>query len=497
MKLTILDSKSGEKTAKIDDIFIHSNYAPIKEAKKFCTNIEFSINPKVIIVVEPGLSYLYSELKDIFPNAKIGVVRFSILFFEYNKDWDFYINFFDEYVENFSSPFSTLFSEELLCSTVFLSWTATKNIFKNLDDILWHKIKQTVENARTILVTRQYFEKKWLINFCSNLKYGNFFKINNIDLSNKEIAIVASGPSLENSIDLLRKYKNQLFIICLSSACSILKYYKIEPDLYLSTDGGFWAGEHLKILKDSPTPLLLPLEGFCKKSVLKNCRIIPANYNDGITSKIIKELNLNFSELKRNGTVSGTALDFAIQNSKNNIYFLGLDLQGSPSFQHAKPNILENNNFIKENKINNLETRQRKSQFNSNVLKIYRDWFYNYKKSKNVYRVIDSKNESLGKIKDIKSDEFEKYLKDFNHNTKTDFFNIQKIELQKEKIYKKTLEIIKNKIYSSEWQSSIFPLDYVSLNNTKSQEQKEQLLTKIEEKTKNLENKIRKIFDYE
>jgi hypothetical protein len=144
-----------------------------------------------------------------------------------------------------------------------------------------------------------------------------------------------------------------------------------------------------------------------------------------------------------------------------------------------------------------LETRQRKSQFNSNVLKIYRDWFHNYKKSKNVYRVIDSKNESLGKIKDIKSDEFEKYLKDFNHNTKTDFFNIQKIELQKEKIYKKTLEIIKNKIYSSEWQSSIFPLDYVSLNNTKSQEQKEHLLTKIEEKTKNLENKIRKIFDYE
>ena len=108
MKLTILDSKSGEKTAKIDDIFIHSNYAPIKEAKKFCTNIEFSINPKVIIVVEPGLSYLYSELKDIFPNAKIGVVRFSILFFEYNKDWDFYINFFDEYVKNFSSTFSTL-----------------------------------------------------------------------------------------------------------------------------------------------------------------------------------------------------------------------------------------------------------------------------------------------------------------------------------------------------------------------------------------------------
>ena len=70
MKLTILDSKSGEKTAKIDDIFIHSNYAPIKETKKFCENIQLSINPKVIIVVEPGLSYLYSELKTRLPVKK-------------------------------------------------------------------------------------------------------------------------------------------------------------------------------------------------------------------------------------------------------------------------------------------------------------------------------------------------------------------------------------------------------------------------------------------
>ena len=159
MKLTILDSKSGEKTAKIDDIFIHSNYAPIKEAKKFCSNIQFSINPKVIIVVEPGLSYLYSELKNIFPNTKIGIIRFSNLFSDYNKDWDFFINFFDKDIENFESNITSLFSEELICSTVFLSWTATKNIFKNLDELLWQKIKYTVENARTILITRQYFKK--------------------------------------------------------------------------------------------------------------------------------------------------------------------------------------------------------------------------------------------------------------------------------------------------------------------------------------------------
>ena len=58
-------------------------------------------------------------------------------------------------------------------------------------------------------------------------------------------------------------------------------------------------------------------------------------------------------------------------------------------------------------------------------------------------------------------------------------------------------DIIKNNITSSEWQCMLFPLDFVSLNNTKSQEQKEHLSKKIEEKTKNLENKIRKIFDYE
>lgn len=497
MKLTIIDSKSGEKTAKIDEFFIHSNYSPIKETQKFCSNIQFSINPRVIIVVEPGLSYLYSELKNMFPNSKIGIIRFSQLFEDYNKDWDFYINFFDEYINDFEKNILSLFSEEFICSTVFLSWIATKNIFKDLDSLLWQRIKQTVENARTILVTRQFFEKKWLINFCNNLKYGSFYKFEKLNLFNKQIAIVASGPSLVKSINVLKKYRDKLFIICLSSACSILKHYEIIPDLYLSTDGGYWAGEHLKIIKNSPTPLLFPLEAFCKKSILTNCKIIPGIYNDGISAKILNKLKIEFLELKRNGTVSGTALDFAIEISKNKIFLLGLDLQGSSSFQHTNPNILSNNALIKECKINNLETRQRKSQFNSNVLNIYRDWFSNFKNYQNLYRVIDSKNEPLGEIKDIKSKEFENLLHNINQDSSICNFKIQTIEFEKEKICKKVLNILLENINSSEWKNLLFPLDYVSLNNTKSQEQKIYLTEKIEENIKKLETKIRKIFDYE
>ena len=94
MNITILDSKNGEKTVKINDIYIHSSYNPTSEAKKFCETLDFNINPAVIFVIEPGLSYLYSNLKEKFPNSKIGIIRFTKEFEKYNKDWDFSLNYF-------------------------------------------------------------------------------------------------------------------------------------------------------------------------------------------------------------------------------------------------------------------------------------------------------------------------------------------------------------------------------------------------------------------
>lgn len=498
MVLSIENAKNGEKTAKIDNYFVHSAYSPQKEAEKFVLNIQTNINPQTIVLIEPGLSYCYSLLKEKYPNSKIGIIRFSNLFEKYNSDWDFCLNFFDNFINNFELSIKNLLSEDLICSTVFINWVPTQNIFYEQNNLLWQKLKIITENARTILITRQFFEKKWLLNLCNFIKYANLFSLKNINQNNKNIVITASGPSLKNTIPIIKKYRHKIFLICLSSACSVLQKNKLQADLYISTDGGFWAGEHLKPLLNSTRPLLLSTESFCKKQILSKNIIIPGNYNDGISSEIFKELNeqkLYSVLLNRNGTVSGTALDFAKNITTRNVYLLGLDLAGSKSFQHTNPNILEKNSEIKNNKISNTETRQRKSQFNSKSLEIYRDWFSNYSNTNNVFRVIDYPNGKLGTINDIFSSKFEIILSQENEESQTSDLTINKIKINKNELCKKIYNIINKKIFTEKWQQQLFPLDYVSKNNTTSDNQKELLENKIKQNTEKLLKKIRTILN--
>ena len=83
------------------------------------------------------------------------------------------------------------------------------------------------------------------------------------------VVICASGPQLKPCINTIKTSQDKIFIICLSSALSVLVKNGITPDFILTTDGGFWAGEHLKYLKKNPgITLAAPCEAFIPKKIL-------------------------------------------------------------------------------------------------------------------------------------------------------------------------------------------------------------------------------------
>ena len=526
MNYEFLTAKNGEKTIKINNVFFHSAYNPSNEAKKFIENTQFAVKPSVIFIIEPGLSYLPSLFKEKFPESKICAIRFTEIFSNFNIDWDYSFNFFlqgglSPLVENTNflqgglSPFAaqsekvintsdcfekeitSIFTEEELCSSVFINWTPSLSVFKEENSILWNIIKKIIEKSRTILVTREYFEEKWLLNTCNFIKY--FSSYNNSIFNEKinlNIVIAASGPSLTQAIPIIISCRKKIFLICLSSAISVLNYYKIEPDLYFSTDGGYWAGKHL-VKINQKIPLCIPYEGYCHKSILKNNFLIPLNYGDGISSKIIDFCNLPFVLAERNGTVSGSALRFAQKLTNQNIYFLGLDLKGGKGFQHTSPNLLEINNSINDFRIKNLETRQTKSRYSSDSLLIYRTWFENLHKTENIFRVIED-DEKFGKINQITYKEFEKSLNDNIYSNKhpENRYNFTQIS-KKDKIEysKKLLEFINTNIGTEEWNKQLYPLDYVSMSHSINENQIKLMKNKLSEKNEKILKKIRRFFD--
>ena len=491
MEIEFFSAKNGEISARFNSLSLHSAYSPTQEAKRFVDNIHPPFLPSIIFLVEPAVSYITSEIKKKFPAAKIGIIRFSNDFSKYNNNADYIIQYKDG-ATSIQNELLNQLTEEEICSTYFVSWEPCAKAFSEQNQQTWLGIKAATKQAKTLLITREYFEKKWLLNCCNFVS-----KVQNSFILQKKIdfptAIVASGPSLNSKLVFLKENQNKFFIICLSSAISCLLKNGIIPDLCFSTDGGFWAGEHLKKLKNFKIPIALSTEAYCPGTILKNNPIIPLQYEDGFTKSIINKIKYKTVCAYRNGTVSGTALDFALQNCSKEIFFFGLDLATSKEFQHTQPNELEINSSIKDYKLLPAEKRLFSATLNGSSLKIYENWFTQKIITTNkVYRIIEANEKkntfshiqdiSLNQLKEItdsfvgKDNCFEKYFSKITQN-------INNNEL---------LNFLETQLDNQSVQKNLFPLDFVVLNHNSTE--KEVVISRISEKKDKLLSKIRKLF---
>lgn len=485
MDLTIQKAKNGEETVSVDGHFLHSNYAPRKEAERFVENLQLPYTPSLIILTEPGISFAAEFLRQKFPDIKTGVIRYIKGFEKYNSKFDFVINYFEH--TDFEAYLENRFTEEELLTTVFISWPASAQIFKNQEEIVWNAIKASMMRSKTLLITRQYFEKKWFLNSCNFLKY-----LKNVITLKKQIAkdvlIISSGPSLLPYLKTIKENQNKFFIICLSSAISAAVHNNIIPDLCMSTDGGYWAGEHLKALKDYSIPTAMPAEAYCHKELFSKLKLLVLDYGDGLSSELLKLSDIPVQKAVRNGTVSGTALLFACQYFTKNIYLCGLDLASQKGYQHTQPNQLEINAEVFDNRLITKAQRLTRSELNSSSLDIYRDWFINNPldlKNRKVYRLVENSKNSLGWIEDLNKNSFEKQLALLSDSNKDYFENIN---LKKNLKSCSTIFTDNN----DKWKHQLFPLDYVLHSHNPDNNE---IINKINNSWLKLKMQAERIFD--
>lgn len=491
MKINYLKSKDNKDIISVDSVLYHSTYNPEKEAERFVSSIQADFNPSAILIIEPGLSFCLKFFKDKFPAAKIG--KISIIDeIENEGNWDFIINYSDFTNKNGQNPFTNNFNESDLLNTLLIDWPTCKKIFNKESNIIWKFYKESLEYAKTLLVTRTYFEKKWLINSINFFKYTKSIVIPK--KGNHSIVIAASGPSLKKALPLLKKYRNNIILIGLSSAIKPLLYNSIIPDFCISTDGGYWAKKHLYSLLNKNIPLAVSSEANVPKKMLESLNIIPLCYEDGLSNKLFTLSKIPFMKAERNGTVSGTAFELAKSLSNNPVYFCGLDLKETTGFQHTQPNELENENSLFDNRINTKDKRLYRSELPNDSLKIYRDWFCQNGNQQIIRVIEDDKNPQLGSVKDINIDAFEKILKDLPEQ-KISFESSQIDSESQKKILADIEEFIKTNNESDDWKEYLFPIDYVAINHCSDSEAKKIQQAKTDEKNSKLIEKIIKILE--
>ncbi len=487
MEITIQKAKNGEETACAGGHFLHSNYAPVKEAERFAENLQLPYTPSSIILTEPGLSYTAEALRKRFPHTKIGAIRYSKAFEKYNSKFDFVLNYFEH--PDFEAYLEGCLNEEELLTAFFTPWPAASTIFVDEDKKTWASIKEALNRAKTLLITRQYFEKKWFLNSCHFLKNAKAF-IGFDGLQDRDILIISSGPSLIPFLPLIIENRKKFFILCLSSAISACLKNQISPDLCMTSDGGYWAGQHLKALYKNDIPLAMPSEAYCPKAILSKLSVLALDYGDGPSSQLISASKIPAKKALRNGTVSGTALLFAAQYFTKNIYLCGLDMACQKGFQHTQPNQLEYNSSIKDNRISTKALRLTRSELTNVSLNIYKNWFINNPlnlQNRKVYRLIEEKDRknSLGWIKDLNTKGFNNQIKNFSEQEafsfKTEAFDTGLIN---------TGNLFSDSAKITQWKKQLFPLDYVQLSHNPSNKEVEEKINKEWESLKSRAEKI-------
>lgn len=492
MKVEFRASKNNSLTCSKDGFSLHSNYNPEAEAQKFVTNIKTDFNPTNIIITGPCLPYLCDPLKSRFKNANIIAIQYTKDFSDYNSVWNkVFLVDSKKTPLDFQEELFNHFGEEQLFSSLFLSWKPSENPYKNEHDIAWEGIKLALDKSKSIIGTISYFNKTWLFNSLRFFKHAkNLFSIEKL---NQNIIITASGPSLLNQIDFIKTHKNNFFVMALSSSVCVLLKNEIIPDAILSTDGGYYAKRHLKILETKKEyqniPIILPPEGKISGNLLSKNPIIPLLYTDTFEKELFSQLKIDFQFGSRNGTVSGTAVDLALQLTNKNIYFAGLDLTSSKGFSHTQPNALEEDDSLIDYKLKSTENRIVPSTFKSQSLQIYRNWFAtrNHNFYKRVFRLVSEKDNltQIENLKDIQNQQI--HIQ--NSNVNTIFINQNKVINKKQVL--KYFEDKKNEIINETKINSWFKIasytDCIQYMRCE-EEKKEILFTKLKEKTINLLN---------
>ncbi|AIW90015.1 hypothetical protein JO41_09600 [Treponema sp. OMZ 838] len=344
---------------------LHSKYNPHKEAEQFASAIEG--NPSIIVITEPGESYLASVLKAKFPSTKCIAVRYNeTAFADSDTLWDAVWR-----PGSGSLPFFLLshIPDEKLAGTRFISWKAADKAFPDAADTVWKNIRNTIDMLTSIMHTRSFFGNKWLQNTINN--FIGLEQPAALQFGTQDFILAGAGPSLEQ---LTAAQAAPYSILAVSSACAALTARDIPIDLCISTDAGYWALPHFDRLPAS-VPIAFPLEAAIPASILKTHPCVPLSYNSPLESALFTAANLQPLTARENGTVTGTACELLLRHSGRNIILAGVDLAAAKGFSHAQPHASIARLFAETNRVHPLADALAVQNFAAQSLETYRQWF--------------------------------------------------------------------------------------------------------------------------
>ena len=391
-------SKKGPLTFSCSGSLIHSSYDPFKEAEKYIKTRNIKSEPPLFLLLYPGLNYIYDILLNIFPNSRFIVIHSSESIFSKacSKYPDNTSVWHPEKDQDLLSFLKSEISEIELKGLQIINWAPLSAVFTDVCDYIDYSVSQLIREYNGNINTTNYFGKRYFKNIVKNiisLKSTVAF-----EKTEKPVFITSSGPTLEKSAYLIKKHRKKIFLLSLSSSLTFLLENNIIPDLFLTSDPGFYSSYHLKKISKEVFPVAAPLTSYHLN--LEDNPLFILNQSTLQEKLFLGNFPCNMHFVPQNGTVSGTALNLALSLTDSSIFFAGLDFCSSDVRSHCFPDEFSIPEIASSSRCSSFLDKLYKKYtdfytFKTGIdnnrtsiqLKTYSSWFDNFKPDRDIYRI--------------------------------------------------------------------------------------------------------------
>lgn len=393
--ITVDRAKSGHISAHIGKKRIHSSYHPEKEATRFVKDpIATLKNNALVVIIGAGLGYIGRELKNTRPDLTIISCYLSTHLYIHRIDKRLdALSWYPGMVQSPEEFFYQVIEEQQLPGLRILEWPASLDAAPEYSSSLHKALLSVIRRYSGNIFTTAAFGRLWIRNTIRNFRYLN--TVVQPSEGSGAIVLAVAGPSLENQMPLIERYRSNFELWALPSSLRSLCRWGIKPDLVFSTDPGYWARLHMRWFPDN-VPVAMPL----------TAAVRPRPYAPTflLSQQVIGEEELFGSDawqqinIKQAGSVAISAIETWQKIGQGPLILIGMDLCWFDLRSHVRPHSFDEYLSQSDKRTRPALTTQwlraknsapkRFGQYRSSpALKTYADWFGSAEFSNTVYRI--------------------------------------------------------------------------------------------------------------
>lgn len=354
--VNIIESKSGCKIPIFESgKSVDSRYDPYKESSRICRTIKKESRFLIVTGIASGI--LIQSILQSRPDVFILAIESS------RTDLDFLrqLELVKELEKNERVSFAVFENlKEKLLQLYIPSFYGNLQLVEQAGWILEKKdelpelqkiIQNTLNQISADYSVQAHFGKLWHHNIMSNLKLINkaqaLPKLK--DKLIKTALILGAGPGLESKIEEIKLHRNNYYLIATDTAFTVLNNAHLIPDCVISLDGQNISTRHfIHSNTDDYSNTLFLFDLTANPSAVRKALLYKGNLSFYISGHplshfINKSFDLKLPELfTGSGTVTISALDFAVKNGFSKILVFGADFAYLNGKAYAKGTYLDN-----------------------------------------------------------------------------------------------------------------------------------------------------------